>query len=395
MFSLNGGTPSVAGSSHDTYHSFDYEEMVDEVGSSRNKTKFVDHRHWRFRSDMGSPWSYHSGLTDVVTDTGPSAVSFGFGFYPDYLTFSHDNVLVEYPMSYQAQLNDTIDRFFAQNEVDNVLNLAEAHQLPSAIEGMLNLLKLASTRSALRRRPSGRLLKGLKGFGKDVANGYLAYSFGIAPLLSDMRAMNKKFRRFHDDLKKHNARKTRMEAVTTRVKGKLSTSVTGHLMIGGHQYLPGEIAGGAASPIRIIGVKGYRTQEYSSDAFKALDYALTRFGGTGPASFVWEKIPYSFVVDWFVDLRGIFNHIDNLLTGNRKVIDDAWMSEKWDCFYRARIDHPNAITPASGTTAFESFLEKYTRKSIPATSKVIPSGRFGKRQLSLAAALAYQLVAKR
>jgi hypothetical protein len=152
-------------------------------------------------------------------------------------------------------------------------------------------------------------------------------------------------------------------------------------------------------PTRIITILGVNKEQYDSKAFANLDYVLRKFGGSGPASYIWEKIPYSFVIDWFADLRGVMNAIDNVLTGNTKRIMDACISEH----YKVRI--PSCLTsdyglatltlPVNHTPMSWTTVERYTREPFVPTSKVVASGRFGKKQLALAGALLYQKIANR
>lgn len=153
-------------------------------------------------------------------------------------------------------------------------------------------------------------------------------------------------------------------------------------------------------PTRIVTLKGIRKHRYSTSAFAVADDLMRRFGVTGPASFVWERIPFSFVVDWFVDLRGVLNSIDNLVTGSSKYVQDACISEKYSWGMGCKVNNlyttSQCIVPANGQIVCGTSFQYYTRKPIVATSKVVGSGRFGKKQFALMGALLHQLlVAKR
>jgi hypothetical protein len=143
-------------------------------------------------------------------------------------------------------------------------------------------------------------------------------------------------------------------------------------------------------------VRGYRSVQYSSKLFSQLDYMMSRFGVTGPASLAWELVPFSFVVDWFVDLRGITDRLDNLLTGNTKKILDICLSEKLDMTGKTSVRNYGGYTSSNdGEVIQETQLKYYHRSLGVAPSIVAPSGRFGKKQASLLAALLYQQVANR
>lgn len=146
---------------------------------------------------------------------------------------------------------------------------------------------------------------------------------------------------------------------------------------------------------RLIGVRGRRNVEYNSDAFKKLHYVISRFVTTGPASYAWERIPFSFVVDWFVDLSSIVSALDNALTGFTQSFEDGWVSEKYVCTVGVT-KHGN---PAGWTTTLDgqqtanNVLTYYHRQYLQPTITVGWRDGFGKKQASYSAALLHQMVA--
>jgi hypothetical protein len=119
---------------------------------------------------------------------------------------------------------------------------------------------------------------------------------------------------------------------------------------------------------------------------------MSRFGVTGPASFAWEVIPFSFVVDWFLDLRSITNSLDNLLTGSQKKIVDICLSDKIRFTDVATLQ--SGYNPSTqGNEMGRVVNSVYTRNPVTSYNKVGLAGRFGKKQASLTAALLYQTVA--
>jgi hypothetical protein len=369
--------------------------MEDATGPSVT-TKPVNHVTYDFESYSASTWKYHSG-SDVVEDEGPNAVWWGHGFYPSYSTFptNMNRWKPRFEVSLERQLADTIEKFHTTNEVDNLLNIAEAHQIPSALESLLTTVGTGQVRAALRKTPSSgslasRLTKGGKVLGQKLSNSYLAWSFGLAPLMSDMKKMSTACKNLHSDLQRDFNRKSRIDSVTTKVYGGPADLVDlGSSLFEMQSFCP-------RPPIRICGVKGIRTQQYNTEVFHRLDYLLRKFGSPGPASFVWEKIPYSFVVDWFLNVKGITQELDNLLTGNTKNISDAWYSLDYEEFYRLNFKNPNAIIPPVGSTLASNRIRTYTRTPISAQRPaVFVDVRFGKKQLALTGALLYQKVASR
>jgi hypothetical protein len=145
---------------------------------------------------------------------------------------------------------------------------------------------------------------------------------------------------------------------------------------------------------RIVTVRGYRTQRYNTRVFKQLDYLMSRFVTTGPASLAWEFVPYSFVVDWFIDLRAITDKLDNLLTGNSKDIIDICISDKIECKSDMSLrSNGNYVIGNAGQLLSSSQLKYYSRNPVNSYNKVGFAGRFGKNQAALLGALVHQKVA--
>jgi hypothetical protein len=128
-----------------------------------------------------------------------------------------------------------------------------------------------------------------------------------------------------------------------------------------------------------------------------LDYLMTRLGSAGPVSLGWELIPFSFVLDWFVDLRSICDNLDNLLTGYRKNITGVCISESFEYTAVSELrssmssyapDNPRLLLASTD-------ISYYRRDPVLNYNKVGLSGRFGKRQLGLSAALLNQKIANR
>jgi len=393
LFSLNGDPPSYPGSPFDSsnfYKTFVVEEMIDSVDKVKT-TKFVDHKFTEFMSSNAGTWKYHSG-PNIVEDTGPNALWWGHGIYPSYTyPFNYESYSTEYSKSLSVQLSETIEKFHSTNEVDNLLNIAEANQIPGTLRSLATTIDRSEVRDALGKRSFRVFSRGVKRVGLRASNSFLAYSFGLAPLLSDMKKMSKACHGLHRDMQKDFSRKSRIDTVSTSQTGSIvgSTADMFPPYMTSERFVP-------TSPKRHVGVKGVRTQQYNTAVFHRLDYLLRKFGTPGPASFVWEKIPYSFMADWFLNLKGITQELDNLLTGNTKQISDAWMTESSSVFYRTTLRNSNAIIPEQGTIVCSTSLRRFTRTPLIAQRPAVyVSSHFGKKQLALTGALLYQKVAKR
>jgi hypothetical protein len=309
--------------------------------------------------------------------------------------------------SQDALVRDTVDAFYQDNEVDNLLNLVEAPQLLDSLKTLSSSVRLWLSRpdpgirtwTGLRKsftyRDLKRKLKRFGSYGSSASSGYLMYSFGFAPIISDMLKVQSSYHSLWLATKK--ALKSRGKLVSIHRSSNIALSYA----------QPG---GGSASTLqtswllfrlsreagrRTCTVRGIRSHGYHQASFNKLDYLLTRFGATGPASLAWELIPYSFVVDWFLDLRHITNTLDNLLTGGYKSIVDICVSDKIVVAHNAYLSQLGYNPWNNGEFMGTVRVNSYTRSPVTSYQKIGLSGRFGKKQASLAAALIYQNVANR
>jgi hypothetical protein len=364
--------------------------MIDQTGG-RKASKPVDHFKYNHWCSPGSLY-YYTILGVVHEVSGPNCVVNDYG-YP--VEFDKDSVSTVYPRTEDQQINDALDRFYNLNDTDNVLNLVEGHQTLSLLRGLFEFTKTNKVQAAkefLLNLPDV-LRNGKKKMGKSLASKYLAYSFGVAPLMSDIYAITSSVKDLQSRLRQHRAGAGKEITVRSRLNGDFTGALSGR--IGSSHYNASFTPVG--SPYRIVSVRGTRWDAYSSKAFSDADYLMSRFGGTGPISLAWELVPYSFVVDWFVDLRGVCNALDNLVTGSTKNVTDVCVSEKRSWNYAALWTDEYASgkftgpgSSQNGRAVYGSELVRYTRKPVSPSFRLASSGRFGKKQLSLLAALILQ-----
>lgn len=313
------------------------------------------------------------------------------------------DINVSYPKTVDDLIREASDKFLNVNEVDSLLNAVESPELVEYGHSIIDIMT--------------RARKG-KFRGTDIANLYLGYSFGIAPLIADIRRVNNALKTLKNRMDAAIKAYGKMQVVTARCYGSASIpdsfGQTSNSSARGYKY--GKLGNTSTrhawhaviypqtAPVRIVGLRGKRTVDYSSDAFKRLDYLISRFVATGPASFIWERIPFSFVVDWFVDLSSIMGALDNALTGTSKKIYEGWFSEKTDMLvgaYSHTEGQPSAgvwspiwSSNADGEQIALNAISTYHREPISPSLLVGLSSRFGKKQASYTAALLYQMVAK-
>lgn len=397
------GTTSPGGS----YVNKEGESQILDDPSPSKRVKTVTHTKWHLSRPDIDHYDEFTNTNRYVYD-GPGAHQLSWGSYGRILP---EHVAVTYPVTVASLKAQAMHAFFNTNQVDNLLNIAESEQLVGSLVSLGNLIdRLRSGRpptELLRFADVGRLFsrKGIKSFkALDLSNLYLMWQFGFAPLISDMRKVMVSVKNLKSSLNRAVSDAGKQYSVTAKcfstditLVSNLINPLTGYNRVYNplnSSYWHDQILY-LATPVRIVGVSGVRTVKYSLASFQKLDYLMARFLTPGPASFVWERIPFSFVIDWFVDLSGLIDKLNNTLTGGTKQIKKCWLSEKYHLEVRA-IKHQTSSwsSDSDGSPTAYNDISYYHREPLDTNISIVPSGRFGKKQALLSAALLHQLVAK-
>lgn len=204
--------------------------------------------------------------------------------------------------------------------INQLLRDAEG-AMPLSANMVVNAIEAASLKTLV---PS--LLQGFRSIAKnklgrksakDLAGSHLAYSFGLAPLISDFRsfldvrgAVNKRMK----ELLRRNGQTSRISVRGSPVSG---TSVT--------TYRPYVGTGGTHTSVTdwdylcIPAVSAEITSFFigaNSEAWKLYSSAL---GLSSPLTSVWELVPFSFVIDWFVPIGDAFMRVEDKIGMHRTV----------------------------------------------------------------------------
>jgi len=364
------------------------EIIIDDPTPSRS-VKYVHHTKRKFKRVHIPSADEATTLTRYLYESrsGGDAHVYSWGQYGK-LSFS--NVSVSYPKTISQLKSLAMHKFHAFNEVDTLLNVIESPQLVSSARSLVNLMKQHAVRTRTGRRKNA--LPSL------ASSGFLAWSFGLAPLISDINKINQSLRTIKSEMDRYVREGNREYTTNAAVNGTFSANISAT----GYSSNPNANNGSwwhvgfypTTLPRLLVGVKGRRNVEYNSDAFKRLDYVIRRFIATGPASLAWEKIPFSFVADWFVNLSGVVDALDNALTGNSRTINSIWMSEKWNVIVPVyKHKQVSWTSDSDGKQTAHNELSYYHREAVSPDLSISLSGRFGKKQVALTAALLHQLVA--
>lgn len=198
--------------------------------------------------------------------------------------------------------------FFASGCVEQEVLLAnfawelpDVRNLPSTIIELLKLGKDILRPSARMRDLTFRDIKGIK----PVASADLAYEFGVKPLIKDVMSIINRIKTLDEHiewLKKNSLKKTK---VVFRKKLD-NNAVVGSVLPSMPSYPSGNICLWRIIDEMSVSFNAWAVIEYDVSVLVEqqlkLATLLRSFGLNNPAAVVWEAIPFSFVVDWFVNV---------------------------------------------------------------------------------------------
>lgn len=155
-----------------------------------------------------------------------------------------------------------------------------------------------------------------------TANAHLWYSFGLKPLVSDIKALVSVVRKLHDRIVWF--RKNEGSPVRVRFSKDLSQALC-----------PAPIKGSDVSGTWATRTTSFRaryqahaTVRYRTELLSDLELktrTLVRaFGLDNPIEWAWERIPYSFVIDWFLKVGNFIENIGPHITIPCDIIDCGW-----------------------------------------------------------------------
>ena len=254
-------------------------------------------------------WTLYSEISDVVGS--PDAV------HPvSSLSYRYNPSMVVQPFYSGTQrvvVNDTtaaIDGLALAVVVPSVANTAPwqaavnsafasiALQMPTEVS-IGNFILEARQLKDLIPKIEGSLVR-------DVSNGYLTWQFGWKPLLSDLRKLANLAKTVEDRINYLKLTHGREVRASYYQDISLAASVPSSAVpsFGGYRYERVDYRG-------IFRANGYVYQELEGldgDLGKIRGF-ISALGLLNPTKVFWENLPYSFVVDWFLDIGGLIDRL--------------------------------------------------------------------------------------
>ena len=353
-------------------------------------------------------WSYD--VNDSLSQTMYASTSGGNNIVQSYSQanswFDNSNLLVlpswnvssnagELPPDWTMSLsvnesvmkNDVYEQA-KQLKADHLLNLIEAGQTADLWPQLKNLV--------LTMQPMAANWRNIRKVVKTASGSFLAWKFGVSPILSDIMATQRAMPKIIQTLKRHKeSEKHRYSKIAVPV---LSYPAGTYFSASQNGYTVSKFTRQG----RLLGSPELRyvlvvkpTYTFHTDFFRAADVFMSRFA-TSPASLAWEKVPFSFVVDWFVDLRGALKKLDDVLGFAPFEIVSFTRSFRYSLGIDKFLD---LYSPCNGSQldGFKQCSAEYTHyERIPVSidSSINWKPHFGKSQAGITAALIGQQLSK-
>lgn len=282
-------------------------------------------------NEFGSAGVHNNGL-QVLYD---SSMDFGFVPNPDDL----DNLI-------QKSLNSMMPWIKSDlSLVNSVIELKDFKTLPKTLS---NFVKLGNWLRSVRRVSTTNINATLRRLLHSTADGYLQLEFNILPLLSDIVGLSTALSQTRAQInalvsgqgqtqKKHYRVPLNVDsndpAVTTYQSGgdvddnDINVHYPWHVVSHANRYVYTDTAVFHAEV-----VYNYNFTQYQVEHAQLLGL-LDRLGVNLNPAIIWNAIPWSFVVDWFV---GISRWLNNRRTLNMEPVINI-QNYLWSVTYRRRI----------------------------------------------------------
>lgn len=168
----------------------------------------------------------------------------------------------------------------ARGSIDLSVDLFQARQTAA----MLNATERFT--NAFVKRAPGKI--SAKGIARQLGGKWLEWVYGWGPLLSTIHDLVEESLRYHiNSTVKVKGRRSLQQISTPLVTSTTPNGPVGHR----------------------VNVRAFAKVQYVVE-LRVMDNDLSRLTSLNPASIAWELVPYSFVVDWFLDIGGYLRGLE-------------------------------------------------------------------------------------
>jgi hypothetical protein len=314
----------------------------------------------------------------------------------------------------EAQLKAAVLEKARQLKADVLLDIVEGNQIWPSIKSLAltlpALAKIVRQNTTLRSVSEASnllphisvkqvpLWNKVRPLMKTASGSFLAWKFGVAPLLSDFEAIHRYMPKLVNDVKRHAANDSKRFSSFAIASCGYDNSETAPTTINGYVVSVWMTQGRVVQQpeVRYVLVVKPNVTPFMTTFFQKADLFMSRFA-TSPARLAWEKIPFSFVLDWFVDLKGSLDALDKVVQSEPYQVISFTRSFTYklatDVFFKR-------ASACNGNTTFDRSLgscdfSHYERIPVTASQSLVRwSPHFGKNQAAISAALIAQQLAR-
>jgi hypothetical protein len=271
-------------------------------------------------------------------------------------------------------------------KADVMLDLIEGNQMWPSIKSIATALPaMAANWSRLRKVI------------RTASGAFLAWKFGVSPVLQDMMAVHRYVPKITEDVVRHMKGDKQRYSITAELPISIFNGTIATGSQNGFKVWSADMVGKAVQPPTVRYVLVVKpSQKYMTSFVSKADLFMRRFASS-PASLAWELVPFSFVLDWFVDLKGVLGQLDRIagfapfkvVAFTRSFSYELQSEQRWATY-----------SPCNGALlqnmrACSSSFRHYERSS-GVSNSALPnwSPRFGKNQAGISAALIAQQLTK-
>lgn len=276
-------SPYLSPSSSSIWQTTGYEWVVPGpmISGNRRDPNNWSYKIWRYRNPLGlTKRTYYESWSEG----DPPVARSGYGYQEQAVASPLSAYDVNNSASELVDLanEEAYQRLIenARGSIDLSVDLFQTRQTAK----MLNATE-RFTEAFLKKAP-GKI--SARGIAKQLGGKWLEWVYGWSPILETIHGVAEESLRYHINN-------------TVKVKGRRSLKLI---------TTPQVTSSTPNGPIlHTITVQSFAKVQYVVE-LRAVDNDLSRLTSLNPASIAWELVPYSFVVDWFLDIGGYLRGLE-------------------------------------------------------------------------------------
>jgi hypothetical protein len=171
-----------------------------------------------------------------------------------------------------------------------------------------------------------------------LANGWLEYSYGWKPLIGSIYGI--------------------AENVVGFVRNNDKVSASGKEVISFRTTVPYSFSGITVPGGIPVELEGKAVTRYAITMRPNYDLTLAKWSSLNPYSLAWELMPYSFVIDWFLDIGSYMRNLETALIADNQ-FNSGIVSKLVYCRIKAAVSSSRYVSTAGEWQEIRGSAEKY------------------------------------